>query len=769
MKLFLEVTFVEQTCLFKLYGEGREHEPARIPYTETLTAHYHSWQKAYLAYYRSLSSDMRGRAESGVGKMPDRDWRAELVKEEAMLLAEFNRWLKHEKLNKIRDVISRCAIEVQAERKSKQKDESAFVNLFITCHPGEESSLDLAKLPWEGWEVGREFNELMDGQTIRIARKPTSIQAGTVKRPRRDRLRVLAIFGDDTQLDFKSEKAELNKVSGAYIRIVDRHSCPATIDLQEYICREIADSEGWDILFFAGHSNEARVVNGELSIAPGKALMIHEIAPQLKAAKEQGLQFAIFNSCKGLDIANALIELGLSQVAIMREPIHNSVAEQFLIAFLKAMINREDVHSAVLFACEQFKDSRITYPSAHLIPSLFRHPNAELFRLPHWQHSLRRFLPRRKQAIALSIFAFLSLLPPVQQALIQSRQVAQIAYRELRQQVATPKPPILLVQIDQKAAETLDARKVYPIDRAYVARLIQRAQTIQPEVIGIDYIFDSPEEEEDPALRQQIQQATGQKTTIVLANTETPKSIVPAISSLDRVQQGYVNAYPFYIELPSQECKPPSCPFSFAIAKASNFRGQDLKLSPITSFSQAFGQNWLQPIVDFSISPNEAYQAMSAAVFLKQTPSSELPKTVIIAPGNYERAGITGHGEDIIDPPPLPVEMWRPNSVFTGGEFHAYMVHHLLNNRLVIPIPDLWVLMIAAVLGRMAVLMVQDSQIPRKRVLVFFVGGTLLWGWIGLELYLSAGLLVPWLIPSIVFWMLTMPLFRRKGYRSRLV
>ncbi|WNZ44084.1 CHASE2 domain-containing protein [Leptolyngbya boryana CZ1] len=756
MKIFLEVTFVKQVCLFKLFGQGWEQSPVEIPYSEALTEYYDLWHKAYLAHYQSVGSEIRGSVKIGTGKTPSRDWRSELVQAEAILLTEFNGWLEHERLNKIRDTISRCAIEVQ----TNSKETSRFVDLFVTCH-SQDSLLDLAHLPWEAWEVGREFAKLIDGQTIRIARKPNTIQSGVVKRPYRDRLRVLAIFGDETDLNFKAEKAELKKFPG-YVDLDDPRF-KGTTDLKQKICDAIADPQGWDILFFAGHSNEAKLVQGEIAIAPGKSLMIREIEPQLKLAQERGLQFAIFNSCKGLDIANALIELGLSQVAIMREPIHDAVAIQFLNGFLRALTNYDDVHSALMFACGQFRASRTKYPSAYLIPSLFRHPEAELFRLPQSRYQFRKLLPKRNQAIALATLAFLSLLPPVQQALMQSRQVLQTGYRSLRQSVSTQKPSVLLVQIDQTSVEQLDARKVYPMDRSYLAQLLKRAQTIKPTTIAIDYVFDNPEAE-DQALKREIQQAIQQRTKVILANTEDPKTITPSVAPLDQIQQGYINAFPFYVELPSQPCHQ-FCPFSLAIAKTQSSKLDQAQLLPLTTFSQAFGQNWLQPIIDFSISPDEAYQTISATDFLQQS-STDLPKIVLIAPGNYDRAGMTGRGEDLFDPPPLSIALWRSSSTFTGGEFHAYMVHHLLQRRLVIPIPDLWLIAIAAVLGQVIVLRLQDSQYSQRRMLGILIGGTILWGWLGLELYLSASILVPGLLPAIVFWLYAFPLVKQMGQKA---
>jgi hypothetical protein len=41
----------------------------------------------------------------------------------------------------------------------------------------------------------------------------------------------------------------------------------STTQLRADISQAIADPDGWDILFFAGHSNETKLTGGEFAIA----------------------------------------------------------------------------------------------------------------------------------------------------------------------------------------------------------------------------------------------------------------------------------------------------------------------------------------------------------------------------------------------------------------------------------------------------------------------------------------------------------------------
>ncbi|NEP45360.1 MAG: hypothetical protein F6K35_41535, partial [Okeania sp. SIO2H7] len=172
----------------------------------------------------------------------------------------------------------------------------------------------------------------------------------------------------------------------------------------------------------------------------------------MSAAQRHGLKFALFNSCSGLDIAATLIDWGLSQVAVMREPIHNQVAQTFLEQFLQGLADHQDVHTALLTATEFFKSkTNIAYPSAHLIPTLFRHPQSTLYHIEKtdWKSRLQRLMPTRREAIALSGLAIVSLIPVAQNRLLDQRTLVQAQYRQVtgRMESRTP-PPVVLVQID---------------------------------------------------------------------------------------------------------------------------------------------------------------------------------------------------------------------------------------------------------------------------------------------------------------------------------
>ncbi|MDY6898939.1 MAG: CHAT domain-containing protein, partial [Cyanobacteriota bacterium] len=360
----LKVTRIESTCIFELNWEAGKKITVSLQYSSSLDNYYQQWRKAYLDYYRNL----RGRkTASGKGSVK-KDFRSHLVDTHSKLLDEFHRWLFSPELIEIRR-------EIASSVNYLDDKQNEWIEVFLTCTPAE-----IARLPWETWEIG---TDLGIPKRIRIARSPSNIRHENL-RPLQRKVRILVILGDDTGLNFDSEKEEFNKIKSiAYVKFIGWTLTKNIDELKQEIVQNIASVDGWDILFFAGHSNESVLTGGELGIAPNASIFVSEIEDALKLAKKRGLQFAIFNSCSGINIAESLINLGLSQVVVMREPINNKVAQEFLKQFLRSLAEYKDVHESLLDASKFLKqqEQRLAYPSTYLVPSLFRHPSAELFRI----------------------------------------------------------------------------------------------------------------------------------------------------------------------------------------------------------------------------------------------------------------------------------------------------------------------------------------------------------------------------------------------------
>ena len=813
MRYNLKVWQIERQCLFDLtWGKGQQLS-ARLVFPETLTNLYQTWQLAYLNFYKSaLRAKVKG---SGSIPAPTIDWRANLVQAEAQFLAEFHFWLNSAELVPIRSEIARAAT---------QQDNYSAIDIFLTCE-----AIEMARFPWETWEIA---TTLAIAKPIRIARSPVNIRAEVSQRQRQGKLRVLAILGDDTGLNFQADRLALRSLSKvADVAFIGWQAGKDNDDLKEQIRQAIADERGWDILFFAGHSNESAVSGGELGIAPNQSIFLSEIAPQLLLAKTRGLQFALFNSCNGLNLAESLIDLGLSQVAVMREPIHNQVAQEFLARFLPSLANGQDVREALLTACQYLKlEKNLTYPSAYLIPSLFCHPQAVPFCLPpqNWRRRIGQLLPSPKQAIAIGVLAAVSLWYPVQDWLRETRVWSQAIYRDVTHQVPIANPPVLLVQIDEASIQNLDGRKKNILDRRYLAKVLDKVQQLQPKVIGIDYLMDSSMQEspdEDRQLREAVEKAVRKQIWIVFATVQGANAwvvtdemeLTSTVVNPKATLRGYINVPLWYLEiLPDQVRCSDRCPFAYLLSLASavalntnanlprpsldnqdNLRTQliqaldskypyqdlaaylhRLRLPAIYNFSQKFDQLWLQPILDFSIPPDRAFKSITAKELLSDNfdvnSLSPYP-IVIIAPGGYRQAGVDREGQDNFSVP-MAIGYWRNKypaiatvpHIFVGAEAHAYAVHHLRSRHLVVPIADLWMIAIALVLGRATSLIYlrRDDQNRRHWAIGLAIANSIYavasWQW-----YISGLVLLPWLLPSLTFWICVLPVLRRKSHGAR--
>ncbi len=592
--------------------------------------------------------------------------------------------------------------------------------------------------------------------------------------------------------------------------------------IKTQIQEALIDEKGWDILFFAGHSNETSLTGGEIAIAPNVSITINQITPQLKIALNKGLKFALFNSFSGLSIAKSLIDLGLNQVAIMREPIHNQVAQVFLLKFLESLAEHKDVHEALMSACEDLKQKQnLTYPCAYLVPSLFAHPSAPLFRIEPlgWKQNLKKWLPTRTEAVVLSGIAIVSLFYPLTNFLLEGRILSQSIYRDLTGQIPPiTKPPVLLVQIDEDSIKKAQISNPHPMSRTYLASIIDRLADLDAKVVGIDYLFDRPSPDQDLFLAQSVRSAVEQKQiwfifAAILDSTDKEIGVEPTtgISQPNWSLQGYTNALPQYVKLPTlTECSQ-ICPFAYLLTRVwdshqepaisdlpqpklnsqddlrtqlfsffENNQPENLIPSPhryfqtLTQISQNFGQNWLRPIIDFSLPSDvvydhiRAWQLLADSEAVKNYQFSE--QIVIIAPGGYDEAGIT-RGKDNF-PTPLSVAYWQErlalenssSGKFTGSQAHSYMIHHLLAKRLVIPIPDLWTIVFAAVLGKGATFALEKFDRQRKLVRLSLTGTTAVYGFVGLQLYITSEILLPWLFPAITFLIYIWFFSRNKHY-----
>jgi hypothetical protein len=800
-QLRLEVQRLGKDCYFRLLWEDGRQLAVTVPDPALVIEAYKRWRFLYLSFYANLgepsppmedSQGMRPRViAAGMvedGSEPDR--RLALVKAQVILLQSFHRWLGCEALLPLRTAIAQARHPHQS------------LQLLLICH-----DVAIDRLPWESWNLLEEFG--MTGQLL-LARCPVNVLEPTTLVQSRafelKRCRVLAIFGNAPGLDFTCEMAALKALEPALSvtfvvwQAASKEANPNP-SLWEQIRDQLQDEVGWDYLFFAGHSDE-NSLGGEISIAPNENMLFSEWLPVLKVAKDRGLKFAIFNSCRGLDIAQSLISVGLNQVVIMREHVHNRVASSFFVQFSLHFAQGQDVHAALVSTCRDLAEKQgQIYPSAFLVPSLFRHPKSSLIRLaqqPSWQAWLARNRPSRREGLFLGACLCLSLLPPIQETLLDTRSHFQAFYRYVTRQVpAVARSPILLVQIDQAVRENNPALfKENVTDRAYLANVINQLTDRGVRVIGIDYLFNKASSQ-DAKLAQAVNGAIDrQGSWFVLAQAlnNGEKQGVASQTQLSSAKSrllGCLNIYDtHHLMLPGPRyCESTAHHFShmLAIAALSDRQAspglkpqltattdsqtqlldrlQQDSISPQLSklgrlkqsyWSGRLGQFWFQPIVDYSVPPDAAFTILSAhnlpkqMADLKLTPQAWQSRIVILASDGYDDTGMQDRFEL-----PGATGFWQQQgranrnlTRLTGGEFLAYSTAHFLGQqKWVIAVPDFLTLLLVVLLAKR---LKSDRSISNIRPVdrFFPVGIYALASW---QLYITAGLILPILLPTVLW------------------
>ena len=189
----------------------------------------------------------------------------------------------------------------------------------------------------------------------------------------RNKVRILAILGNSQGIYLEQERRFLQSLPDSEVEFVVNPSRQEFND-------QLWDSQGWDILFFAGHSqtNEEKGIIYINENPNNNSLTIEQLAEALKAAIEKGLQLAIFNSCDGLGLAQDSEKLNLPTTIVMREPVVNRVAEEFFNYFLQGFaFEHKSLYTSVQQARRRLQGLEDNFPGASWLPVIFINPAEE--------------------------------------------------------------------------------------------------------------------------------------------------------------------------------------------------------------------------------------------------------------------------------------------------------------------------------------------------------------------------------------------------------
>jgi CHASE2 domain-containing sensor protein len=320
------------------------------------------------------------------------------------------------------------------------------------------------------------------------------------------RVRILAIIGNSQGIDTNCDRHLLEQLPNSDVTLL-------TNTTRQEITEQLWDSQGWDILFFAGHSQSDRhKTTGCIQINQQDSLTTKELKYALTKAVAKGLKIAIFNSCDGLGLAQELGDLNIPQIIVMREPVPDKVAQEFLKYFLATYAKGESFYLAVREARAKLQGLEDHYPCATWLPVIVQNPASlpplweQLYRQKK-ESVVRNIASRRikiplvlvSSAIATAIVIGLRSL-----GLLQGAELKAFDYLSQKLPSESGDRRILIIGADEQ--DISRTQYGYPIPDHTLSKLINKLQQHQPAVIGVDIFRDYPIPENNSELSKHWQQ-----------------------------------------------------------------------------------------------------------------------------------------------------------------------------------------------------------------------------------------------------------------------
>ena len=359
-----------QFCSESLTGriEFESSITGALPPAPELSAIYHRWQLLYELIYRARSVQIRG--ETAVSPDPllfaDDGDNEDNGDDEGIEINESD--ITHVSDQDFSDI---CALLKQ--RLNAWLDSADFRDidrhLRMRLPPDQDTRLIiqtadpfLRQLPWCIWQFFDDYPRTEVAlSALRYNRLPSAPSCST-------KVRILAILGNSTGIDLTDEDTTLQALPNAKVVWLNEPTRKAFNDA-------LWQEDGWDILCFAGHS-VSQGTTGAMQINASEWLTVEQLRHGLNYAIGQGLQFAIFNSCDGLGLAAQLADLNIPQIVVMREPIPNRVAQEFLKAFLTLFAHGTPFAQSVRRARERLQGLEGEFPGASWLPVIAQNPTS---------------------------------------------------------------------------------------------------------------------------------------------------------------------------------------------------------------------------------------------------------------------------------------------------------------------------------------------------------------------------------------------------------
>ena len=561
-------------------------EEDRLPTTEQfgylpgcarLVEHCEQWQQSYNDLPVLLRLDRPVAQETNISK-PEKCLQAAGV-----LSHTLNHWLDSQSFRPLK------------ERLLQKLPQSESIRFAI-----QTENLELQQLPWHLWQF---FDEYSRAEVVLSA---PNLDAAEKRSKVKNRVRILAILGDSEKIDISQDRQFLDNLPDAEVCLLPSPSR-----------EEIGDrlwSEQWDVLFFAGHSS-SNGKNGRIAINKEDSLSINELKHGLKKAIEGGLQLAIFNSCDGLGLARDLADLHIPQTIVMREPVPDEVAQQFLKNFLEEYaLNSLPLHLALRQAREKLQNLEKNYPCASWLPVVYQNP-AEM--PPTWQQLRDGIAPPIEpisifRHIAYPILvagvAALTTLGIRHTGLLQPLELKAFDRLMESRPLEPPEDRFLVIGVtdeDLQYQDDIGMDRKGSLADAALAEILAKLKPHQPRAIGLDIYRNFPVKSDRSNLAVQLQETAnffaickGDDPTLGSKGVGPPPELLPervGFSDVVTDDDGILRRHLWYANFNKDSACQSERSLSLLLA-AKYLQGEGIQPEITPEFNLRLGKATLKPL-----------------------------------------------------------------------------------------------------------------------------------------------------------------------------
>ncbi len=387
----------------------------------------------------------------------------------------------------------------------------------------------LHRLPWHFWDFIDRYPQ---------AELVVSSPSERIVLPDRqtNRVRILAILGDRQGIDTEADRLAIAAVPNADV-----------VFLVEPTRKQVSDrlwGEAWDLLFFAGHSKTEHQ-QGRIYLNSTESITLKELRFGLKQAIAKGLQLTIFNSCDGLGLAYELEQLHVPQSIVMRLPVPDRVAQEFLKRFLSTFAAGESLHTSVRQARESLQGLEGEFPAASWLPIVFQNPAVPSLT---WQglqgdpvaepQPLAPTQPRKLRgkiqwAIVTSLAVTGCVMGTRYLGMLQTWELSAFDLLMRSRPAEKPDPRIAIVTVTEAdlQAQTYEnePRRGSLSDRS-LTKLLSKLNAARPLAIGLDIYRDYPASKSEPKLTELLRTSEHNQTIVGVCKVSEAETGDPGVA-----------------------------------------------------------------------------------------------------------------------------------------------------------------------------------------------------------------------------------------------